>query len=59
MSYRTKCLVIFLPNFTKYGKIYMPNMVNITYQIYQKPKSSVVWVGGDLTSLFFSKVVKY
>ena len=30
--------------------------------IYQKPKSSVVWVGDgrpDMTSLFFSKVVKY
>ena len=26
-------------------------------EVYQKPKSFVVWVG-DLTSLFFSKVAK-
>ena len=29
------------------------------YILYQKPKSLVVWGRGDLTRLFFSKVVKY
>ena len=28
------------------------------YKLYQKPKSLVMWGRGDLTLLFFSKVVK-